>query len=108
MDLKSIHPCPGAIFSDILRDGDTTPFYSVVKGTPGSSSGYDAEVAEMTIEKLQEADARPDVLVVLAHDADLLNVVDFFPKYANDFMKNGWAQKGRWLFSKDFAIAVRK
>ncbi len=44
----------------------------------------------------------------MAHDESLLNVVDFFPKYANDFKSKGWAEKGRWLFLKDFAKAVKQ
>ena len=44
----------------------------------------------------------------MAHDDTLLDVVDLFPKYANDFKQNGWAEKARWLFLKDFAGAVKK
>ena len=109
LDLKSVHPCPGAAFSNILRDGDTRrPFYDVIRYKVPSPSGYDPDVAEETIEKVMEADARPDVLVVMAHDESLLDVVDFFPKYADDFRDKGWVEKGRWLFLKDFAKAVEK
>ena len=109
LDLKGVHPCPGAAFSGILRHGDTRrPFYDVVRYNVPSTSGYDPDVAEETIRKVMEADARPDVLVVMAHDESLLDVVDFFPKYANDFREKGWVEKGRWLFLKDFAKAVEK
>ena len=54
-----------------------------------------------------EADAQGKVLVVMAHDDSLLPVMDFFPKSANDFMTKGWVEKGRWLFLKDFAKAVK-
>lgn len=109
LDSKSATPCPGAVFSDILRDGDTRkPFYNAVRYNVPSTSGYDPDVAEATIGKVIEADARPDVLVVMAHDETLLDVVDFFPKYANDFREKGWVDKGRWLFLRDFAKAVGK
>jgi hypothetical protein len=36
-----------------------------------------------------EADARDEVLVLMAHDDSLLDVMDFFPKYANDFKQKG-------------------
>ena len=48
-----------------------------------------------------------EVLVVLAHDDTLKEVVDFFPNYADGFRGNGWAEKGRWLFLRDFAGAVK-
>lgn len=108
-DLKSAKPCPGAMFEDILRDGDNKkPFYVIARPEDGSGVAYDADEAERTIEKVMEADANDEVLVVMAHDDSLLDVVDFFPKYANDFKSKGWVEKGRWLFLKDFAAAVKK
>jgi glyoxylase-like metal-dependent hydrolase (beta-lactamase superfamily II) len=109
LDLKSLSPCPGSLFSDILRDGDTRrPFFNVVRYNVPSPSGYDPDVAEATIEKIIETDARPDILIVMAHDETLLNVVDFFPKYANDFVEKRWVDKSRRLLLKDFAKAVEK
>jgi len=93
--------CPGAMFEDVLRDGDKTkPFFGIAKGE--GAVAYDANEAEKTIEKVIEADADDTVLVVLAHDDSLLEVVDFFPKFANDFKEKGWVEEGRWLFLKDF------
>jgi hypothetical protein len=59
-----------------------------------------------TIEKVQEADVREEILVVMAHDESLLGVIDFFPKYANGFVEKGWVQEGRWGFLNDFREAV--
>jgi glyoxylase-like metal-dependent hydrolase (beta-lactamase superfamily II) len=104
LDLKSSSPCPGAAFGPILRGGHTRePIF-----TFAGPSAHDPEEAEKTIGKVMEADARRDVLVIMAHDETLLDVVDFFPKYANDFREKGWVEKGRWLFLKDFAKAVTK
>jgi glyoxylase-like metal-dependent hydrolase (beta-lactamase superfamily II) len=109
MDPTSVKPCPGALFSDILRDGHTKkPFYTVVRNNVPSTSGYDPDVAQETIGKVIEVDARPGIMVIMAHDESLLGVLDFFPKYANDFREKGWVEKGRWLFLKDFATAVGK
>ncbi|PSS00706.1 beta-lactamase-like protein, partial [Coniella lustricola] len=96
--------CPGSLFDHLLQHGDKTkPFYSIA---PGGLSLDKAE-AERTVEKLQEADAQhAKVLVVIAHDASLLDVVDFFPKYANDFVAKGWADKARWAFLRDFKEAL--
>lgn len=109
LNLKGSSPCPGALFSDILQGGDTRkPFFNVARHNVPSPSGYDPDVAEATIGKVMEADARPDILVVIAHDETLLDVVEFFPKYANDFMERGWVAKSKWLFLKDFVKAIEK
>jgi glyoxylase-like metal-dependent hydrolase (beta-lactamase superfamily II) len=109
LDLKSSNACPGAIFEDLLPDKDKTkPFYQIARPEDGSGVAYDADGAEVTIEKVIEADARDEILVVMTHDESLLNVVDFFPKYANDFVQKGWVEQGRWLFLKDFAGAVKE
>lgn len=100
--------CPGALFEDLLRDGDRTkPFFEIPRLEDGKGVAYDVDEATATIGKVQEADAKEEVLVVIAHDDSLLDVVDFFPKYANDFVKKGWVQEGRWRFLKDFDTAVR-
>ena len=97
------------MFEDLLRHGDKTkPFYEIARPEDGTGVAHDADEAEVTIGKVMEADARDEVLVVMAHDDSLLDVVNFFPKYANEFVEKGWVEKGRWLFLKDFAGAVKK
>jgi len=98
-------PCPGAIFEQFQESRGrqpTEPFFVIVEG------GAHADVPETqrTLEKLQEADASDDVLVVLAHDDSLLDVVEFFPKSANEWKAKGWGEKGRWAFLKFFSDAV--
>jgi hypothetical protein len=62
--------------------------------------------ARATIQKVMETDADEKVIVVMAHDNTLLDVVDFFPKYLDGFVGKGWAKQGRWRFLKDFRGAV--
>ncbi|KAN0117651.1 Beta-lactamase-like protein [Hyaloscypha variabilis] len=108
LDVKNKTPCPGSLFDDLYRDGDKTkPFYTIARPVDGKAVAHDVGVAEETIGKVIEADARDEVFVVMAHDGSLLPVMDFFPKYANDFAQKGWVQEGRWLFLKDFAKAVK-
>lgn len=66
----------------------------------------DPEEAVRTIEKLQQADVQENIFMVAAHDESLLEIVDFFPKKANDFMQKGWVKTARWKFLMDFAKAV--
>lgn len=103
LDNKSKTPCPGSLFDDLYRDGDSKkPFYAVAE-----DMAHNHAEAEETIDKVIEADGHDEVFVVMAHDHSLLSVVDFFPKYATDFKSKGWAEEGRWLFLKDFAEAVK-
>lgn len=97
--------CPGALFEHLLPDGGdrTKPFYKIATG----GVTLDVEEAQRTIEKMQEADAQDKVLVVIAHDATVVNVLDFFPKYMNDFVSKNWVGKTRWAFLKDFKGALQ-
>ncbi|KAH6678469.1 hypothetical protein B0J14DRAFT_625064 [Halenospora varia] len=100
-------PYPGSLFHPLLRDGDDTrPFYEIARLPDRKLVAHDADEAERTIGKVIEADARDDVLVVMAHDESLVGVVEFFPQYADDFQKKGWVEKSRWLFLRDFRGAV--
>jgi glyoxylase-like metal-dependent hydrolase (beta-lactamase superfamily II) len=99
-DGKGRNMCPGSMFEDVLRDGSKTkPFFGVAKAE--GSVAYDADEAERTIEKVIEADASDEVLVVMAHDDSLVGIIDFFPKDANAFREKGWVEEGRWTFLKD-------
>lgn len=98
--------CPGSMFDNILRDGDRCKtIYEPARQTKVQMN-YDVDEAIRTIEKLQEADVRDNILFVAAHDASLLDIVDFFPLKANNFMQKGWVEKARWRFLMDFAEAV--
>ncbi|KAI7789074.1 hypothetical protein LA080_005178 [Diaporthe eres] len=65
----------------------------------------DAGKAQQTLEKLKAFDGRDDVMVVLAHDASFLDVLDFFPRSINDWMAKGWDEQARWLFLRDIALS---
>jgi glyoxylase-like metal-dependent hydrolase (beta-lactamase superfamily II) len=104
LDPSSIAPCPGAIFDPILRNGSrTTPIYQITRD-PEGKTGAAANLieAECTITKVQEADAQKRIFVIMAHDSTLLNVVDFFPKYADNFIEKGWVERAKWKFLEDF------
>lgn len=109
LHLDSSTPCPGAMFEHLLRDGDETkPFYEIARREDGSGVADDVDEADRTVHKVMEADAQEEILVVMAHDKTLLPVLDFFPKYANDFAKKGWVKDGRWAFLSDFRHAIKE
>jgi hypothetical protein len=102
-------PCPGALFEDLLRDGDRTKaFFEIAKGQDGNGIAHDFDDAMATIDKVQEADAKEEIVVLMAHDESLLGVVDFFPEYEDDFVQKRWVQKVRWRFLRDFVKAVKQ
>ena len=79
-----------------VRPDKESSFYGLV---PGMHENL--EEAEQTVEKLKVFDGRDDVMIVIAHDATLLNVLEFFPQNINDWKARGWAAQGRWLFLED-------
>ena len=105
---QGLMPCPGELFEQILPHADRTkPFYIVARPENGIKAVHDVDMADQSIGKLQEVDALDEVLVVIAHDKSLLSSIEFFPKYIDRFLENGWAADSRWLFLKDFVQAVK-
>ncbi|KAG0650991.1 Cytochrome P450 monooxygenase mpaDE [Hyphodiscus hymeniophilus] len=100
--------CPGSLFEGLLRDGDPCkPFYDLKAPLDGTSPmAYNSREARDTIRKVMETDADEEVIVIMAHDDSLLEVLDFFPGYLDGFVGKGWAAEARWGFLRDFKDAV--
>ncbi|KAK4553127.1 hypothetical protein LTR86_009854 [Recurvomyces mirabilis] len=58
----------------------------------------DLAAAERTLLKIKALDGRDDVIVILGHDATLLDVLPLFPRELGDWRAKGFADKARWLF----------
>jgi len=107
---KSLSSCPCSIFEPIHPLADpksayrTTPFYE-----PAPTAVADAVAYHATLEALEALDACPDVFVIIAHDASLLDVLDFYPKAGLTGWEDGEhspKEIGRWRFLKDFGKQV--
>ena len=100
--------CPGSLFLDRVHPhrSATRPFYELFDLPKGKGPNHDISEAKRSIEKLQQFDADDRVLVVVAHDTSLLDVLNFFPNTANEWKAKGWKEKGRWKFLDNFAQAV--
>ncbi|KAL4912420.1 beta-lactamase-like protein [Aspergillus aurantiobrunneus] len=59
--------------------------------------------AKDSLEKLKAFDNRDDVMVLLAHDASLLDVLEFYPNDLNDWKTRGWADNAWSLFLNEQA-----
>ncbi|KAK3675743.1 hypothetical protein LTR78_004384 [Recurvomyces mirabilis] len=90
--------CLGALFEAIHpQKSSTEPFMQ-----PIGPVHDDAEQVVISLANFQEFDAHPNVFAVIAHDAHLLDVVDFYPKFANDWKQKDWNEQGRWRFLRDY------
>lgn len=93
-------PCPCAQLLRLLRTGDKSD--KAIYGLAPLLQ-EDTVEAQKTLQKLKAFDGREDVMVILAHDASFLDIIDFFPRSINDWMVKGWADQARWLFLQDVA-----
>lgn len=68
----------------------TTPFSRV------AGPEHDLAESQQSANKLADFDGERDILTVLAHDASLQDVLDFFPRKANDWKEKEWKPEGHW------------
>ena len=101
-------PCPGHIFDKILPEGCCdSPFYRIGTWPDGELCVEDLPAALESHRKLRLVDAQDtQVFVILAHDETVGDVIDLFPKSVNSWKQQGWAEKARWMFLRDFKEAV--
>lgn len=95
-------PCPGSLLESLQPDRKVDePFFTLPRIPDGTGANYSRDKAMETRSKMIEFDADEDVLVIVAHDESLLDVLDFFPGPANDWKVKDWKRRGRWLFLLD-------
>lgn len=89
------------------KNARTTPYY-----TPccRPDSWYCNPVqARRSIKQLEALDANENILILIAHDPSVMNVVTFFPQgVANDWQKEGWKQALHWRFLNELPSSARK
>ena len=95
--------CLGAIFQQFHpRESSSEPFLR-----PSEFAFPNYSLAQETLWKIEELDAADDVLVIIAHDHTLRDVIDFYPKTVNDWHSKGVNSKKRWLFLRDFEDVMK-
>lgn len=72
----------------------SAPFFDVAEG----GAYTDPATSRVSAKKLSVLDANPDVLVVLAHDQSIVDLVDFYPAKLNDWKAKGWKTQATWKF----------
>lgn len=97
--------CPGEFFAErntLYEDGSddrwTKPF---MKPSVAISENHNEAIESLGV--LEEFDAYDNIFVIFAHDDSLLDLINLFPKPANDWKQNGWKKDGFWGFLKDIS-----
>ena len=111
LDARFRLPCPCSIFTQVhpLNNSNgeeaakKTPYHKV---TQKEGSWYlDSSIAQESMDRLAEFDASDDVLVAIAHDGGLLDVIDFFPNgMMNEWQAKGWKEKSYWGFLNELPV----
>lgn len=100
-------PCLGELFlKSHPKHSRTEPFFKVPDPPLVPMATYDMPENHETVRKCTKIDANENIFVIMAHDASLKDIVEYFPKTANDWKKQSWGQKGRWAFLKEFKDAI--
>jgi glyoxylase-like metal-dependent hydrolase (beta-lactamase superfamily II) len=102
-------PCPGALFEQVhpAHKGNE-PFHTFPDVPDGKGVNHSREGALNSREKLMSLDASDDVFTVIAHDASVLDVVEFFPATSNDWKEKGWGKAARWKFLECYKAGVKQ
>lgn len=100
--------CPGHVFEAIHpRKKATDPYYEIC-----SDVAHDIKDAVHSNERMQVFDAADNVLVIIAHDATILDEnsgLEWFPKgTVKNWKAANTAEKVRWKFLEDFVAAVEQ
>ncbi|KAL3485043.1 beta-lactamase-like protein [Aspergillus germanicus] len=104
LQLDATGPGPASDFEHLLRnDVSQLPIYAQKR--PGQML-FNPDMAEGTLDKIEEADGTGNIFVVIAHDDHLSGTVDFSPKPANKLLFQGWDVERRWKFLADFRQAL--
>ncbi|KAH7150757.1 beta-lactamase-like protein [Fusarium sp. MPI-SDFR-AT-0072] len=101
-------PCPCSVFTQhhpkaTGMDARIEPFYDVSRA-PGSAYSF-PDLAQKSINSLQDLDAQPNIFICLAHDEVLFQVLPLFNddkmEDINDWQKRGFKEYCRWGFLND-------
>jgi len=99
--------CPGSVFESIhpasASGGEytTMPFYNLSSKTTASMTD-----GEATLAKLEVFDASADVLLAIAHDISMMEILPFLPAQLNGWEKTDWKELNKWKFLQDFEKAL--
>jgi hypothetical protein len=80
-----------------------TPMLTLGWSNDGTCVALNPSNALSTISKIQSFDGDDRIFCISSHDIALADVLDFFPKTANDWKAKEWREQGRWRHLAYFA-----
>lgn len=104
-------PCPCSAMSHLRTITEDSrhqfkPFYDISRSE--HSAYTDRDQAVLDVEKLQQLDANPNVLVCLAHDSGLLDVLPVLNHNPNQDLNHwkakGWKEQIFWRFLSELPL----
>lgn len=106
-------PCPCSVFASLhpaypdMAKSRSTPFFSLTEDQ--SRIFTDIEAAANSIEAMRQFEESPDVLVCIAHDIALVDVLPLLNKDPdadiNDWQARGYKEKAQWTWLNDLPRA---
>ena len=100
-------PCLGSLFQSIHpKHSRTEPVFETPDPPKVAMAMHNLTDFRTTLSRIVDNDALDEIFVVMAHDSSLRGIVEFFPKTANEWRKQGWGRKARWAFLKEFRNIV--
>jgi hypothetical protein len=91
--------CPCTHFMEYMGQdvkAESEPLCSIRSGLP-----YDVDMARKALKSVEKFDADENIMLIMAHDWTLLDVMQFWPEAANQWQESHWKERGRWEFLKD-------
>ena len=69
---------------------------------------HDLSQCQDSVDAMKEFDADERIFVIIAHDNSLRDLIGLWPERGtvNRWAEEGWGEKSRWRFLRDFGEAV--
>ncbi|KIW31721.1 uncharacterized protein PV07_03321 [Cladophialophora immunda] len=100
-----IPPCPCSVFTSIHPDPEharTKPFHSIATGKIAPTITADPATAQLSVQKMLEYDAHPNIFVCISHDRALIDELPLFndspESDINDWKEAGYKTNTFWRF----------
>jgi len=116
--LRRHFPCPGAIVAEsrttfshvhFSHDGvDLALRSQPLLSIPDGQSFYaDPVTSKVSLNKLEDFDANPNIFVLISHDISVGDVVEQFPESINDWKAKKYKERATWAFAEKENPAFR-
>lgn len=98
--------CPGSLIAANLHPSkaDNQPFYDLLH----EPINHNYDEVRISRDKMEVFDADENVLVIIAHDLRVMDVLPFYPETLNEWKEAGLKEEVKWEFLGDFDLSSAK